>query len=178
MRIDGEWGDSDVIELVFPMELSLRRWVVNQNSASVNYGPLTLSLKIKERYEKVNSAEKAIGDSRWQEGADVEKWPTYEIYPESPWNYSLILPANNPFANFKVTRLPWPADNQPFTVGSVPLEVKATGRLVPSWGYDSTGMTAVLPREDAPRAAQIDEITLVPMGAARLRISAFPTTEE
>lgn len=178
MRIDGEWGDSDVIELVFPMELSLRRWVVNQNSASVNYGPLTLSLKIKERYEKVNSAEKAIGDSRWQEGADVEKWPTYEIYPESPWNYSLILPANSPFANFKVTRLPWPADNQPFTVGSVPLEVKATGRLVPSWGYDSTGMTAVLPREDAPRAAQIDEITLVPMGAARLRISAFPTTEE
>ena len=178
LRIEGEWANADEVKLVFPMELTLRRWPTNRNSASVNYGPLTLSLKIDERYEKVNSAEMAIGDSRWQEGADTEKWPTYEIYADSPWNYSLILPESNPFADFKVTRLPWPADNQPFTLQGVPLEVKATGRLVPSWGFDETGLTGVLPREDAPRAAEIDEITLVPMGAARLRISSFPVSDK
>lgn len=178
LKVEGEWTDGDIVELIFPMELSLRRWPTNRNSASVDYGPLTLSLRIEERYEKVNSAEVAIGDSHWQAGADPEKWPTYEIYPESAWNYSLILPEQNPFASFKVERLPWPADNQPFTIDNVPLRVTATGRQIPSWGYDETGITAVLPREDAARSEQIDEITLVPMGAARLRISAFPTSEK
>lgn len=178
LKIDRKWADGDCVELVFPMELSVRRWAVNRNSASVNYGPLTLSLKIVERYNKVDSKESAIGDSHWIEGADTEKWPTYEIFPESPWNYSLILPADNSTAGFEVVKLPWPADNQPFRLSGVPLEVKAKGRLVPSWGFDATGLTGVLPREDAPRAAQADEITLVPMGAARLRISAFPTSEK
>lgn len=176
LRIDGEWANADEVELIFPMELTLRRWPTNRNSASINYGPLTLSLRINERYEKVNSAEMAIGDSRWQENADPQKWPTYEIYADSPWNYSLILPESNPFADFKVTRLPWPADNQPFTLQGVPLEVKATARTIPTWGIDETGLTGVLPREDAPRSAEINEITLVPMGAARLRISSFPTS--
>lgn len=178
LKIEGEWADGDAVELIFPMELSLRRWPTNQNSASVNYGPLTLSLRIDERYDKVNSAEVAIGDSHWLEGADPEKWPTYEIYPESAWNYSLILPEGNPFAAFKVERLPWPADNQPFTLENVPLKVTATGRIIPSWGIDETGITGVLPRQDAPRSEQIDEITLVPMGAARLRIASFPTSEK
>lgn len=176
LKIDRRWADGDRVELVFPMELSVRRWAVNRNSASVNYGPLTLSLKIAERYNKVDSKASAIGDSHWIEGADTEKWPTYEIFPDSPWNYSLILPDDNSTAAFEVVKLPWPADNQPFTLSGVPLEVKAKGRLVPSWGFDSTGLTGVLPAEDAPRAAQADDITLVPMGAARLRISAFPTS--
>ncbi len=178
LRLKGEWKDGDTVELVFPMELSLRRWPTNRNSASVNYGPLTLSLRIDERYEKVNSAEMAIGDSRWQEGADPEKWPTYEIYADSPWNYSLIIPESDPFGDFKVSRLPWPEDNQPFSLQGVPLEVTATGRLIPNWTIDETGLTGVLPREDAKRAEEIDDITLVPMGAARLRISSFPTSEK
>lgn len=178
LKIEGDWADGDVIELIFPMKLSLRIWPTNRHSATIDYGPLTLSLKIEERYEKVNSAEMAIGDSRWQEGADTEKWPTYEIYPESAWNYALILPEDDPFEHFTIEKLPWPSDNQPFTLDNVPLRVKATGRTVPSWGYDETGLTGVLPREDAPRSAETDEITLVPMGAARLRITAFPTSKE
>ena len=177
LRIEREWSNNDEVRLVFPMELSLRCWPTNRNSASVNYGPLTLSLRIDERYEKINSAEMATWDSRWQDDADAHKWPAYEIYADSPWNYSLILPKSNPFTGFEVVRRPWPADNQPFTLQNVPLEVKAAGRLVPSWDLDETGITGVLPREDAPRASNVDEITLVPMGAARLRISSFPTSD-
>ena len=70
----------------------------------------------------------------------------------------------------------WPADNFPFTLDSVPLEFKAKGRRVPSWTMDETGLCGVLPDEDAAKAEQLEDITLVPMGAARLRISAFPTT--
>lgn len=53
------------------MSLSVQRWQTNQNSASVNYGPLTFSLLIEEEYRKVNSAENAIWDSKWQKGAEL-----------------------------------------------------------------------------------------------------------
>ena len=69
------------------------------------------------------------------------------------------------------------ADDYPFTVANVPLEVKAVGRLVPEWEIDETGLCGVLPEEDAARGDK-EEITLIPMGAARLRISAFPNTRE
>ncbi len=54
--------------------------------------------------------------------------------------------------------------------------IKAKGRKVPSWGIDKYGLCGVLP-EEAPKSEVLEEITLIPMGAARLRISAFPVTQ-
>lgn len=65
----------------------------------------------------------------------------------------------------------------PFTLENVPLEVKATGRRIPSWKVDEYDLCGVLPAENAYKGEK-EEITLVPMGAARLRISAFPQAEE
>lgn len=171
------WKDGDKVNLKLPMQLAIRTWQVNKNSVSVNYGPLTLSLKIDEEYVKKDSRATAIYDSRWQEGADSEKWPSYEIFSKSPWNYALVLDSKDPLKNFKVIHKEWPSDDFPFTTASVPLEVKATGRQVPSWTLDKYGLCGVLPEIDAPKAAK-EEITLIPMGAARLRISAFPNLKE
>ena len=175
--ISRQWNGGDRVELHFPMSLSMRTWQVNKHSVSVDYGPLTLSLKIDEKYVERDSRETAIGDSRWQKDADSSQWPTYEIFPESPWNYALSLDTDQPLKDFKVVRKEWPADNFPFTLESVPLEVKAYGRKVPCWTLDGTGMCSVLPDEDAVKEGR-EEITLVPMGAARLRISAFPASWE
>lgn len=177
LRLDREWANGDKVELTLPMKLAMRTWPTNKNSVSIDYGPLTLSLKINERYEQVDSRTTAIGDSQWQENADAEKWPGFEIYPDSPWNYSIVLNRQNPLANMEVIKKVMPSDSMPFSLSSVPLEVKAMGRKIPSWGYDDTGMCSVLPDEDAPRG-ETEEITLVPMGAARLRIAAFPATHE
>lgn len=177
LRIEREWADGDRVELQLPMSLSMRTWQVNKNSVSVDYGPLTLSLKIGEKYEQKDSRAAAIWDSKWQKGADPEKWPTTEIYPTTPWNYALVLGKTDPLKDFKVIRKEWPADNFPFTIGSVPLEVKAFGRLVPEWKAEESGLCGVLPEEDAVKGAK-EEITLIPMGAARLRISAFPNSRE
>ncbi len=177
LRIEREWADGDRVELQLPMSLSMRTWQVNKNSVSVDYGPLTLSLKIGEKYEQKDSRAAAIWDSKWQKGADPEKWPTTEIYPTTPWNYALVLGKTDPLKDFKVIRKKWPADNFPFTIGSVPLEVKAFGRLVPEWKAEESGLCGVLPEEDAVKGAK-EEITLIPMGAARLRISAFPNSRE
>ena len=172
-----EWKDNDRIEIRLPMQLSMRTWQVNKNSVSVDYGPLTLSLKIDEDYVQKDSKETAIGDSKWQEGADASQWPTYEIYAKSPWNYALVLDKNDPLKNFQVVHKAWPADNFPFTVASAPIEVKAVGRKIPSWTIDSYGLCSELPEADAPKGEK-EEITLIPMGAARLRVSAFPNTRE
>ena len=49
--------------------------------------PLTLSLKIAEKYVEKDSRETAIGDSKWQKDADPQKWPTTEIYPGSSMTF-------------------------------------------------------------------------------------------
>ena len=158
------------------MKLSQSVWHVNQDSRSINYGPLTFSLKIKEDYKPVSSTETAIGDSKWQKNADSSKWPTYEIYPGSDWNYGLVIDDKIPLTeNFKVVVKAWPADNFPFTVNSVPLEIKARGRKVIGWDFDQYGLTGELPiKENLRFEPDTEDILLIPMGAARLRISAFP----
>lgn len=171
-RITREWADADEIVLTVPMEINYRQWQANKNSVSVDYGPLSLSLKIDEDYQQKDSRETAIGDSKWQEGADASAWPTYEIYPASSWNYALQTSAP-----ITVERKEWPFNNNPFTLTTVPLEFKAKGRLIPEWKVDEYGLCGVLPYEDARKAEAVDEITLIPMGAARLRIASFPTTE-
>lgn len=79
------WKNGDRVELVLPMHLTMRTWQVNKNSVSVNYGPLTLSLKIGEEFIRRDSRETAIGDSK-AKGADAENWPSYEIHPTTAWN--------------------------------------------------------------------------------------------
>ncbi len=173
LRIDRTWHDGDEVTLDFPMEISMRTWQVNKNSVSVDYGPLTLSLEIGEEYRRFNSRSFAIFDSKWQEGVDDEAWPAYDIHPTTPWNYALAVDAP-----ISLQRGAWPDDDNPFTLQSTPLRFRAKGRRVPGWDYDATGLTGVLPYEDAAKADSVEEITLVPMGAARLRIAAFPTCEQ
>ena len=67
----------------------------------------------------------------------------------------------------------WPANNYPWSHAGTPITVKAKGARVEGWGMDKTGLCQILPDADAPRG-NMEDITLIPMGAARLRISAFP----
>ena len=179
IRIDRTWSNGDVVELKLPMTVNAQVWDQNKQSVSVNYGPFTLSLKINEIYEPHDSRDKEFvqDDSHWQQGVDASLWPCYVIRPGSAWNYALMVDENNLPLNFSVTKKKYPADNMPFTLDSVPFEFSATGVKIPSWGYDSTGMTDVLPAPAttaSPINGETTTLTLVPMGAARLRISAFP----
>jgi len=171
LRIEREWSDGDVVELDFPMEISTRIWDVNKHSVSVDYGPLTLSLLIGEEYRKIDSfGDNMMSDSKWQEGADVKAWPSYDVLPTTDWNYALDV--NAPIT---IEKRVWPEDNNPFTNDNAPIRFKAKGRLVPEWQIDQYGLTSPLPYEHAVKSDRLDDIILVPMGGARLRISAFPT---
>lgn len=170
------WNEGDVVTLVLPMTFSRRVWPQNKSSVSVDYGPLTLSLLIGEDYRQRDSRDHAIvqDDSHWQAGVDASLWPAYEIFATTDWNYALCVDADDVPIGLSVQHKAWPADDFPFTPQSVPIEVMAVGRRVPSWGFDATGMTATLPSASDARTATEQPLTLIPMGAARLRIAAFP----
>lgn len=176
VRVEREWTDGDVVELTLPMSVSADVWQQNKGSVSVNYGPLTLSLKIDEISEEHDSRDKEFvqDDSHWQAGVDASLWPCYVLKPGSDWNYALKVDKDNLPLQFSVVKKEWPADDFPFTLESVPLEFTAVGVQIPSWGYDSTGMTDLLPTKYAERSKDETQLTLVPMGAARLRIASFP----
>ena len=174
LRIDRKWNKNDIIDLELPMQVSVKHWYRNKNSVSVYYGPLSFSLKIKEDYRKADSKASAIGDSKWQKGVDTAAWPSFEIYPASKWNYGLVLTGNNENTLFKVVKKSWPTNDFPFTQQGVPLEIKITGKEIPSWKIDKYGLCGLLPKSPVMVGTPIESLTLIPMGAARLRISSFP----
>lgn len=177
-KLDNQWKAGDVIVLKLPMKLRVRTWTENKDSVSVDYGPLTFSLKIEEQYNVVDSTQNAMGDSGWQPNADPSKWPSHEILPGSAWNCGLVLDRTNPEKSFEVVRKPWPKDDYPFTNASTPIELKAKGKAIPSWTIDEHGLCGELPQSPVTSDAPGTDLILVPMGGARLRISAFPTIAE
>ncbi len=177
IKIARTWKDGDRVTLKLPMTLSLRTWTKNKNSVSVNYGPLTYSLKIGESYIKTESTTTAVHDSKWQPGADAKKWPSYQIHPTTPWNYGLIIGKTDPLNGFKVVKKGWPKSDFPFTLETCPIEIKAVGRRILEWKIDQYGLCGVLPQSPVSTTELAEYITLVPMGAARLRISAFPVVK-
>lgn len=174
IRINRLWNSGDRIELTLPMKISLTNWVKNHNSMSVNYGPLTFSLKIKEEYVKKESGKTAVRDSKWQEGVDASQWPSWEIHPASDWNYGLVLDPKEPLKSFTIVHRPWPQSGFPFTLDEVPLSLEVKARQIPEWKLDQYNLCGVLTDGPVKSSSPEVKVELVPMGAARLRISAFP----
>ncbi len=173
-RIERTWKNGDRIKLLMPMQVTVTRWKQNKNSASVNYGPLTFSLKITENYKQTDSKKSAIGEAKWQANVDESKWPSFEIFPSSAWNYGLLQDEINNPSLFEVVKNTWPADDFPFTQKNVPIEIKAKGKQIPGWTIDRYGLCDTLPGNPVSPDTHSTDIVLIPMGAARLRISAFP----
>jgi hypothetical protein len=178
LRIERDWKNEDKVILTLPMEISVQQWTANHNSVSVDYGPLAFSLKIGERYDRKDSSKTAIGDSAWQKNADTSKWPSYEIYPTTPWNYGLVLDTQHPETTLSVKKLTWPADNFPFTPDSAPIQIIAKAKEIPEWTLDRNELCAALQDSPAASAEPTQDVTLIPMGAARLRIASFPTASD
>lgn len=174
VRLEQLWKNGDEVLIDFPMRITMRQWPTNQKSVSLNYGPLTFSTKIEEEYIRQDSRATKFDDSILHPQVQDEQWSSWEINPKSTWNYGLVCNPDNAEPDFMVIRKEWPKDNFPFTTGSVPIEIKAKGQVIPTWKIDNYNLCGVLPPNPVQSHEPIEEITLIPMGAARLRISAFP----
>jgi hypothetical protein len=161
LRIARVWNDGDTVTLTLPMSVRVRTWQQNQNAVSVDHGPLSYSLAIQERWEPY--------------GNRNPKWPEWEVFADSPWNYGLVLDAEAPEKSFEVVRQPGPVPPQPFTPATAPVQLKAKARRIPNWQMDRLSLVDKLQPSPAQTTEAVEEITLIPMGAARLRIATFPT---
>lgn len=159
MVLTHEWRTGDHLELTLPMQVRVETWERNRGTVSVYHGPLGYSLKIGERRRKYG---------------DDPKWANYEVLPTTPWNYGLELSTRIPAASLKVVRTGEKLAAQPFSTDSAPIHIVARGRRIPEWKQESNGMVGEVQPGPVVSDQPSEEITLIPMGCARLRISAFP----
>jgi hypothetical protein len=153
--VDRTWRDGDRVSLRLPQRTALRRWPDQHDAVSVQHGPLTYSLKIGERYERY---------------AGSDTFPEYEVHATSPWNYGLT-----PSPRLTLTRDAGPVPDNPFTHDTVPVRITTEARRIEEWIADDERVVAPLQPSPARSDTPVETVTLVPMGAARLRITAFPT---
>jgi hypothetical protein len=159
VRLERTWNPGDTISLRLPMSVAVRTWPKNKNSVSVDYGPVTFSLKIGEK---------------WVRYGDSKQWPLWEVFPTTPWNYGLVLDEKAPASSVQVVRRPGPLAAQPFVPDAAPIELKVQARKIPNWTLDSNGLVAALQPSPVRSDEPLETVTLIPMGAARLRLTAFP----
>ncbi|MBE0673556.1 MAG: glycoside hydrolase family 127 protein [Bacteroidales bacterium] len=176
--LEEKWSDGNTIEINFPMEVRTEKRY--NNSVAVLRGPLYYSLRIGKEYRSVELSYNNFG---YMGSAD------WEIRPVTPWNYGLLLdniaqPSRGvevkvneigkyPFAD--TGDMVWSAADGNFAAWDSPAPVEITFRAmkIPEWGMknnsaDVPPVSPVRPSEPA------ETVTLVPYGAARLRITEFP----
>jgi hypothetical protein len=156
--VERTWKDGDRVGLHFPMKVALSVWPKQANSVSVTHGPLAYSLKIGHRWEKIGGS---------------DPWPDQAVYPTTPWNLGLAVDRANPGATFRVIRKPG-QPRQPFDLESAPIELRGQGRVIPSWTLVEN-CAGPLPASPTKSDQPNQDVTLIPMGCARLRVSVFPT---
>jgi DUF1680 family protein len=156
-RIEREWRPGDRVEIRLPMPV---RAIQGFNgSVSAERGPLVFALRIGESW------------SRLKQTGPVTDW---EVFPASPWNYGLRVDPANPAAAFEVREAP--VARQPFTAADPPVLLRAMARRFPQWVMvdDSAAAPPVSPVTVGAKGPPEESVTLIPYGAARLRITSFP----
>jgi hypothetical protein len=112
-----------------------------------------------------------IGET-WRKYGGTEEWPAYEVLPATPWNYGLVLGegAAGPPVRLASRRTPV---YQPFVPDEAPIVLRARARRVPGWREEGR-MVGPVPASPAAGEGPVEEVDLIPMGCARLRIASFP----
>ena len=165
--VEREWKSGDTVTLQFPMEFRVTKWDRDYENArsepngsiSVSRGPLTYSLRIGQR---------------WEQFGGSDEWPAYEVYPASDWNYGLIVDMEKPAESFEVMEQEEDLPEQPWSLAGAPIQVRAKGKQIPEWHKDSLGLVGKMQPNPVKSDQPTETLTLIPMGCARLRISAFP----
>ena len=179
-KIKERWRDGDQIFIELPMQLRLENdW---NNSVALLRGPLYFSLRIDKDYKSVK-----INYDNFNYKGSVD----WEIDPKSSWNYGLVINktylsrginiTDNPIGKYPFADkgdMVWSPDSARYVqwTQDAPVVIRARGMKIPEWilkdnSADVPPLSPVKPEGD------VESVTLVPYGCARLRITEFPVMD-
>lgn len=161
-KIDRTWKSGDEVRLTLPMKPKAESGI--NGSVAISRGPLVFALGIKERREDYAEGPKAGFES-------------YELHPDSPWNYGLVLDGSDikNSISVKVGKI----GDHPFSRGETPVTLLAKAKKIPLWTLAGSGLVALDPPQSPVVSNEPEEsITLVPFGAGMLRVTSFPVIGE
>jgi hypothetical protein len=160
VRIAREWQRGDHVVLTLPMTPRTSTWY--RGAVALERGPLVFALRLGERWTKLTEGMKKPAPS------PAVDW---EVRPTTPWNYGLEL--DPPSAASTVTVRERPIGEFPFDGDAPAVELSVKGRRVPAWTLVN-GSAGPLPESPVAGREREETLTLVPYGAAKLRVCAFP----
>ncbi|HOW85381.1 MAG TPA: glycoside hydrolase family 127 protein [Candidatus Aminicenantes bacterium] len=155
------WRHGDQVRVEFAPAIEVVSWPTLRGAASVRRGPLWFALRIGEE---------------WRKYGGTEEWPALELLPTTPWNYGLVLDESDPASVVRMASRTAPAF-QPFTPEGAPVVLRARARRVPAWQAEGR-MAGPVPPSPAAGEGPVEEVDLIPLGCARLRISVFPVVRD
>jgi hypothetical protein len=163
-RIERTWKKGDRVVLTMPMPV--RTETAFNNGVVVERGPLVFSLKIGEKWTKV---EKGMTKPSAAPAAD------WAVEPTTPWNYGLILLPDSFSKSAQV--IDKKIGEYPFSAEGAPVEIRVKGRRIPDWKLVD-GSAGTVPASPVASAEAVETITLIPYGSAKLRVTVFPRLTE
>ena len=147
------WNAGDVVELKFPKQPRISRWY--HDSVSVERGPLVFSLDPGQNWVKLR---KRGQTADWQ------------VFPTRAWNYGLAVDELTA-STLKVQERPVGA--KPFAAIEAAVVIQAPAYQLDGWRSED-GVADTLPQSPVAVPVPQELITLIPYGAAKLRVTAFP----
>jgi len=162
--IEHEWLN-DTVEIMFEQKIRIRRWALNGNCASISRGPLDYSLEIGEKWT-------TRARDKWfpyEIGGDI----AHQIHPTTPWNYALDVSSAEDIRVLEIREI----KPQPWNNPDAPIVLGVKGRRLKQWGV-TDNMIDPVPPSPVACDSEPEELRLIPMGCARLRISCFPVVKQ
>src|SRR5262249_6403309 len=138
-----------------------RQWA--NGAVSVAQGALTFSLRF---------------DEQWRRYAGTDAWPEWEVTSPTAWNYGLTTDPQPAVATGGDAGHPLPPGPAPVrgTPDTAPVRITVSAQRIPDWTTDAENVVGTLQGGQVSTTTPVERVTLVPMGAARLRITTFPRT--
>jgi hypothetical protein len=150
-----EWHDGDVVTLALPMEPRVTHWF--HNSAVFEAGPLVFSLPL---------------DGQWTELKKyAEKSADWQVTSSKSWNYAVQV------GQCDATLKDESIAEVPFNVNHPALSMRVEGRRLPEW-TEKENSAGPLPVSPVVSQQPLQQLTLVPYGAAKIRVTAFPYLDQ